>query len=870
MQCNPGLTAVRGDKAVLRPEFKIVTGGIFAGLAASAIDFYAHAYSFDQIADFNSPIHDFHNFYHAVILIILFGVFSYTIARYYSRILREKENVNEREHRLNSMLDCAFEGILIHDGENILTANKKILDITGFSIDELHRIDGEHFIAPEYLQKVLDNIKAGIEEPYEAEILCRDGSSIPVMLCGKNIQYEGRLARVTSVLDLRQERLFRKAQSEIHRSEEKYCNMLENFPVSVFELDMEGKLTYLNPTGHEFLGFTPGELPIGKAYGPDLLIPEQRDEGWSTIKRIISDKMPIASEWSVQVKSGELMPVIIHLIPIFEDDMVTGIRGFVKNISAVKDAQRKAEEALRKFEAIVEGVPNVAIQGFLRNGTVLHWNSTNKSMYGISPEDAIGRNIQQLLLDDTQKEEFNELLETVWTTATHTNPREWRITKSDGEVCWVYSSMFPIKENGEVREVFCVDVDITERKRMEEKLHLNAARLQEALAIKTEFLSMVSHELRAPLVPILGYTELILDGSYGEIPEEIVKPVEVLYDRAFALKELIEDLLLMSQLEYANLKSKPSIQSIRQIIKKVIEMHELLDQAKPVEIVIEGDDVEVWVDPYRLRQVIQILIENSIKYSGDEVKIIIRTGTENGCGFVSVSDIGIGISKDHLPFVFDRFYQAEKIDTRLYGGTGLGLAICREITQLMNGTISVESELGKGSTFTVTLPLTEEEAAKMMDSADKIIETHENEAKGEPGIDPMKAKILVIDDDQFTNQLLQISLQKNFHVITVLKASEGLDLAKSSHMDLILLDWMMPGMDGLSLLRALKENNETMNIPVIFISGKAESETIEKGLAEGARDFITKPFRIEDLIRRIAEVLTASLLDSENQEVKSG
>ncbi len=426
---------------------------------------------------------------------------------------------------------------------------------------------------------------------------------------------------------------------------------------------------------------------------------------------------------------------------------------------------------------------------------------------------------------------------------------ELEITNAKNERRTLLVTITPRRDDkGGFIGTFEVFRDITERKRTE--------KLEASLAVKSEFLSMVSHELRTPLVPIIGYTELLLSGTFGELPDVIVEPLETIRSRAESLKKLIDDILQLNRIEHGTLGVRLESVEIASFLEEVVRPYREIEQSKETEITVDAEDFNVRADPSRLRQVVQNLVGNSIKYSGDRVEITLKAYVKDGRGHIAVRDNGIGIREEDLPYIFERFYQIENINTRKHEGAGLGLAIAKELVERMGGRIEVDSEPGKGSVFTVTLDL-----AKVQADAGAVKPGEERVEAGVPerettdqGEDRMK-RVLIIDDDVFSAQLLEKILEDRYEVATASCGDDGIKAVREGDFDLVLLDWMMPGMDGLSLLISLKSDESTANIPIIFVSGKAEPDAIDKGMQAGAAGFIAKPYKKDEIVRAIDEAI---------------
>ncbi|HDS29571.1 MAG TPA: PAS domain-containing sensor histidine kinase, partial [Firmicutes bacterium] len=378
----------------------------------------------------------------------------------------------------------------------------------------------------------------------------------------------------------------------------------------------------------------------------------------------------------------------------------------ILTISRNIQARKEAEEQLKKTAATLESILIAAPTGIgMVIDRVFQWSNEKLSQItGYTAEELRDRDSRILYPSDEEYDRVgNEKYAQIRETGTGTIVTKWK--RKGGKIIDVLLSSTPLNQLDFAQGVIFTALDITDSVRAEKEILEKNKALEDALTVKTEFLSMVSHELRTPLVPILGYAEVLLEGGLGELPVEAVRPVQAIKDRAEDLARLIDDLLLLSRLERGKIKIDIKPMSIFEHLHEIIVDYESVDHDKPAEIEWIGDDFDIMVDHTRFHQVMRNLIDNSFKYSLESVNIMIKTKKEGKFGVISISDNGIGISETDLPKVFDRFYQAEPIDTRSHQGAGLGLSITKELIEMMGGTIGVESEVGKGSTFTIKLPL---------------------------------------------------------------------------------------------------------------------------------------------------------------------
>jgi CheY-like chemotaxis protein len=268
----------------------------------------------------------------------------------------------------------------------------------------------------------------------------------------------------------------------------------------------------------------------------------------------------------------------------------------------------------------------------------------------------------------------------------------------------------------------------------------------------------------------------------------------------------------------------------------------------------------VSTDQIRFKQILNNIISNAVKYSGESLELRISMGERDNTGFVSVEDNGIGIDEAHVPHIFDRFYQAEDVNTRSHDGVGLGLAISNDIINSMNGCIEVSSKPNVGSTFTILLPLAAGDISSIKNSnGDLDMQDLRKFADEISRIEKERFEILVVDDDSFTRELLTAVLKEYYNITTASNGKEALSLLSSHDFDLILLDWMMPDLDGISILKAIRKEPVTSAVPVIFISGRIDNDSISRGLIEGANEFISKPFRKSELMEKVKACINSRI-----------
>ncbi len=369
-----------------------------------------------------------------------------------------------------------------------------------------------------------------------------------------------------------------------------------------------------------------------------------------------------------------------------------------------------------------------------------------------------------------------------------------------------------------------------------EQLEQALEKVREADRLKSEFLANMSHELRTPLNSIIGFSRVILNGIDGPITDLQRTDLTAIHNSGVHLLGLINDILDLSKIEAGRMELRKESVDLAPVVKGVLDTCTPLVQGKPVEMIdqVSADIPPVYADPTRVRQVVLNLVSNAIKYT-DRGAITVSAHLQGDEVIVGIRDTGIGIQPQDLNKVFEPFRQVGRAVERRAAGTGLGLAISRRFVEMHGGHIWVESEPGQGSTFSFTLPI--------MASARPAATPERAE---QPAAHPASRTVLVVDDDPDVISLFRRYLEEQgYQIIGATDAVEALRVAWEQHPYAITLDINMPEEDGWTVLRALKEDKATRDIPVIICSVVQDEDT---GFSLGAADYLTKPIRQEDLL----------------------
>ncbi|MGB3694042.1 MAG: response regulator [Spirulinaceae cyanobacterium] len=528
----------------------------------------------------------------------------------------------------------------------------------------------------------------------------------------------------------------------------------------------------------------------------------------------------------------------------------------VRSVWEREKERRDKQELEKSYRRLFEGVP-VGLYRLTPTGEILEANSSLTQLLGYE-------NLQELLLNKQINSHVDRQTYNAWKTQLYSqgklNNYEAQLRRCDDSLIWVRHSARAIKDQqGKLLYYEGALEDITAQKQAEqERTELlqkeKQAREEAELAnrLKDEFLATLSHELRTPLNGMLGWLQLLKGNQLS--PGDTTRAMEVIERSAYTQAQLIEDLLDISRIIRGKMQLKVMPLPLQGIINASLDTIGIAAQAKKIDLQtnLEQDVGLVSGDPDRLQQVIWNLLNNAIKFTPEGGAVSINLEQVKDYAQIQVKDTGIGIEKEFLPYIFDRFGQVKSDSKRQYGGLGLGLAIVRYLVEMHGGTIFAYSAgIGRGSTFTVQLPILETKLSKPS--------TGFSESKVQTQLPELKdIKILLVEDDTDSRELVALVLRNcGAQVTAVASVGKALAAFDKQRPDILISDIAMPTEDGYDLMQQLQQRQEATepSLKAIALTAYAREEDQQRTKKAGFTLHLSKPIMPVQVVQAVAELV---------------
>jgi PAS domain S-box-containing protein len=652
----------------------------------------------------------------------------------------------------------------------------------------------------------------------------------------------------------------KQAERALQESEEHFRRLIENSSDVATILAPDGTNLYQSPAITGVLGYRPEEMVGTRAF--ERIHPEDAEMARAALRAAAENPGTSASaEFRYRHRDGSWRYLEARAKTL---DPHSAASGVVVNSRDVSD-RHEAEAALHRreehFRRLIDNGTDL-IQVIDAKGTITYTSPSIQRLLGYSWEEVVGRRVSELTHpDDLPQLEMarRQIVERPGTTLS----AEYRARHRNGSWRVFEGLCRTLSPDGPAEGLVANSRDITERKRIEEALRHAMQEAEEAREgaeqanrAKSEFLSRMSHELRTPLNSILGFGQVL---ARREIPPDQRKAVDHILKAGRHLLNLINEVLDISRIETNRQELSIEPVQARGVLLEAVSLVQPL--AAELGTHIEECDVRadwyVRADRQRLTQVMLNLLSNAIKYNrpGGSVRLLceeVPAGPSSGPALrIGVSDTGTGIPPERMGELFVPFARLGAEQTKVEG-TGLGLALSQRLAQAMNGSLSVESVVGVGSTFWVELPL----AQSPLDQW-SVAGARELSSRAEPPRPTRSATVLYVEDNLANYALIEAVLasRPEITLMSALQGRMGLDLAWKHRPDLILLDLHLPDLSGSEVLRRLQADERTRDIPVVMVSADATLDSLERLQALGAQAYLTKPIDVGQMLETVDALL---------------
>jgi PAS domain S-box-containing protein len=641
---------------------------------------------------------------------------------------------------------------------------------------------------------------------------------------------------------------------ELVRNYSFYEEILNKIPAEIIVADTQYRYLFVNPCAVPDPHLR--EWMIGKT-NEEFCQYAGRSEMTARSRRQVFGKVMRTRqmiEWSEEIKDekGGFKHYLQTVYPVLDDNgEVQWVIIYGVTITEKKEFEEKVRRSEKRYRDLFN-YSQALICTHDMTGRLLAVNPEICRVLGYAEDEMLGSRIQTFIPAEHKEKFEQEYIDAIRTHSTAVSG-VFCVLNKKGERIYLLYKNYRVEEPGLEPYVIGFSQDITERIHMEKELRYAKKVTDEVAQAKESFLAHMSHEIRTPMNGIMGMASLMAKTRLDDQQRYYLKLIQ---EAAGSLLVIVNDILDLEkivagklQLEKINFKLVEKITtSIQAFIHKAEEkdLGLIFQNGIPANMVVKGD-------PYRLSQVLNNILSNSLKFT-EKGRVTIVTGIieqneEWAVVEIVVSDTGIGISKDRIRTIFEPFEQADATISRKYGGTGLGLTICRNMIEMQNGELLVQSEEGKGSAFTVRIPYQLSMEAMQENETNQDIDYKSLGHK----------KVLVAEDVELNQYLARHILESwDFEVTIVSNGKEAVDQLQAEPYDCILMDVQMPEMDGMEATRHIRQlpDPAKANIPIIALTANALKGDSERYLAAGMNDYLAKPFDEARLFRVISRNLT--------------
>ncbi|WP_286138320.1 PAS domain-containing hybrid sensor histidine kinase/response regulator [Methylomonas denitrificans] len=624
-----------------------------------------------------------------------------------------------------------------------------------------------------------------------------------------------------------------------------FQRLFERLPMPLGVVNRHGRIVELNSRFIQTFGYNNAEVVTLDDWWP-LAFPDPvyRQQAMTIWEDALSNAQENGSdiqglEYRITDKRGKVRTMVVSGITLDDGFLATFF-----DVTERKEAEQTLQASESRFRQLVENSP-VAYLALDISGYILDANDKLCQMLGYHREQLLDRHFNEV--DDPGHpigfiDHFIDLQQM----GSLPTGQELHLRHQDGRaIIALLEWGIQLDVEGQFVQCHCVLHDISERKQMENALLEAKMTAENANSAKSMFLASMSHELRTPLNVIIGFAELLNSGEPEPLSEEQKESVTYILKAGRQLLTLVNDVLDLARIESGKLELLIEPVNLQGILDDVLATFKRQAAQRHIELLVaDGAQLSVLADAARLRQIIQNLVSNAIKYNRENGRVTICCQKTDDRVRICVEDTGPGIAENLQSELFQPF-QRLGAETTNIEGTGIGLVLCRYLLEAMHGNIGFSSQLGVGSQFWLELP----SALAVPEALPAPTDTRFDLS--------IQGRVLYVEDNPVHISLLKQLFHRipKVELLTAGSAHEGLRMIREFAPDLVLMDISLPGMSGLAALKALKADPLTAHIPVVAVSAAAMADDIKQGLETGFLAYLTKPLDIAQLLDLIAKVL---------------
>jgi PAS domain S-box-containing protein len=806
--------------------------------------------------------------------------------------------IKASERKYRNLIETALTGIAIIQDAKIVYCNSRTCEILGYKKKEILGKDLCELIISKDNKKVTGLINARLEgnrllKPIEVAWQNKNGNRIITELSGVLSEHKGRSALEINFVDIT-DRI--KALNSLQESERRFSTLFRESLDAILIVDAQsGKVLLMNKAVRRILGYEEQNL-IGQPFS--ILFPSDSEKDYDTILKELRTYDNVFLEQDFLRADGGVIPVDLT------GTLINWNHGkaILVNLRDITE-RMQAEVMIRTQKNYFEALFNSTLQAIVTldlNQKVVDLNPQFEALFVYSLKEIKGKKIDDIIVPETRLTEAKKITKQVLEgdVAREETVRQ----RKDGSLVHVTIGGAPILVDGKKVGIFGIYEDISERKRVMAEVQMAKDVAEAASRAKSDFLANISHEIRTPLNGILGYAELLME---EQLNEEQIESVKVIRDSGKYLLTLINEILDLSKIEALGIKLESKTFELSKVLNDQIRVVRPRIYDKPIDLILrisKNVPMELVGDPTRIGQIVLNLLSNAAKFT-DKGVITLSVGKGNWPIYqkdifplqISVKDTGIGIPVEKQQAIFETFTQVDSSTTRKYEGTGLGLAITKKLVELMGGKIWLESELGKGSIFTLCVPLKysskkdgltkslldesefkDQEEKRSFEYIFKNSVTSDQQVGDEfytidygqekvsdissirleetnPGVEDIwTPHLLLVEDNEMNWRLFKkILIRQGYRVTVVENGVEALKALEVDNFDLVLIDMQMPIMDGYEATERIRQNPRFEQLPIIALTAYAMVGDAEKCRQVGCDDYIIKPINTKRFLQCI-------------------